>query len=173
MKKWIAANYPGTRLAITEYNWGALDKITGAIAQADILGIFGREGVDLATIWATVPPTSPAAFAWRMFLDYDGQGSGFGAISVQGATTDVDTVSVFASENETGTVTVLLLNKSLEDIEVPFEAPGLESRPIRVWRYSEADLKKIVPVDDASWGDDRRAKLALPALSMTMLVLPN
>ncbi len=173
MKKWIGANYPGTKLAITEYNWGALDKMTGAIAQADLLGIFGREGVDLATIWASVPPASPAAFAWRMFLDYDGQGTGFGTVSVQGTTTDADTVSVFASENETGTVTVLLLNKSREDIEVPFEAPGLESRPIRVWRYSDANLKQITQGDDVNWGEDQRAKIALPALSMTMLVLPN
>ena len=41
MQQWVDQNYPGTKLAITEYRWGALDSITGAIAQADILGIFG------------------------------------------------------------------------------------------------------------------------------------
>ena len=42
-----AAYYPGTQIGITEYNWGAEDHINGATAQADVLGIFGREGLDL------------------------------------------------------------------------------------------------------------------------------
>ena len=56
MKSWIAANYPGTKTAITEYNWGAQEHISGAVAQADILGIFGREGLDVGTVWG--PPDS-------------------------------------------------------------------------------------------------------------------
>ena len=55
MRDWVARNYPGTMTAITEYNLGALDHINGAIAQADLLGVFGREGLDLAAIWA--PPS--------------------------------------------------------------------------------------------------------------------
>jgi len=51
MKAWVTANYTGTQLAITEYNWGGLEHINGAVAQADVLGIFGREGLDLATLW--------------------------------------------------------------------------------------------------------------------------
>ncbi|MET0418571.1 MAG: glycoside hydrolase family 44 protein [Actinoplanes sp.] len=30
MKAWVAQYYPGTKVAITEYNWGALDDINGA-----------------------------------------------------------------------------------------------------------------------------------------------
>ena len=45
MKSWVATNYPGTKIGITEYNWGAEPSINGATAQADILGIFGREGL--------------------------------------------------------------------------------------------------------------------------------
>ena len=57
MKSWVATNYPGTKIGITEYNWGAEPYISGATAQADILGIFGREGLDLATRW-TCPGTN-------------------------------------------------------------------------------------------------------------------
>ena len=62
MKNWVATYYPGTKIGITEYNWGAEGHINGATAQADILGIFGREGLDLATRWTTPrhrarPPT--------------------------------------------------------------------------------------------------------------------
>ena len=51
MQQWVNQNYPGTKLAITEYSWGATNVITGAIAQADILGIFGAYGLDLGTLW--------------------------------------------------------------------------------------------------------------------------
>jgi hypothetical protein len=50
MRDWVDTWYPGTRLAITEYNWGGLDGLNGALAQADVLGIFGREGLALATL---------------------------------------------------------------------------------------------------------------------------
>jgi hypothetical protein len=51
LQQWVDQNYPGTNLAITEYNWGAFNSITGAIAQADILGIFGAYGLSLGTLW--------------------------------------------------------------------------------------------------------------------------
>ncbi len=44
VKTMIAKNYPGTKLAFTEYQYGGGADISGAIAQADALGIFGREG---------------------------------------------------------------------------------------------------------------------------------
>src|SRR5262249_52918178 len=41
----IQANYPGTKLSFSEYNYGGGTHISGGIAQADVLGVFGREGV--------------------------------------------------------------------------------------------------------------------------------
>ena len=37
----IAAHYPGTALSFTEWNYGGGTDISGAIATADVLGIFG------------------------------------------------------------------------------------------------------------------------------------
>ncbi len=51
MREKIAAHYPGTLLAITEYNYGGGDHVSGGVAQADVLGIFGREDVFAATLW--------------------------------------------------------------------------------------------------------------------------
>ena len=36
---------PGTKIAITEYNYGGDNHISGGIAEADALGIFGQQGV--------------------------------------------------------------------------------------------------------------------------------
>ena len=51
VRAWIDQYYPGTKLAITEYNWGGDDTNSGAVAQAELLAIFAREGVDLAARW--------------------------------------------------------------------------------------------------------------------------
>ena len=82
----------------SEYNWGGLEAIKGALAQADVLGIFGREGLDLATLWS--PPTinQPGMFAFRMYRNYDGQGSAFGETSLQAASADQDKLAVYAAE---------------------------------------------------------------------------
>ena len=57
LKNWVDTYYPGTTIGITEYNWGAENHINGATAQADIFGIFGREGLDMAARWTTPAST--------------------------------------------------------------------------------------------------------------------
>ena len=52
MNSKIAANYPGTKLSFSEYDYGGGGDISGGIAQADVLGIFGAQGVFAATQWA-------------------------------------------------------------------------------------------------------------------------
>ena len=53
LRSWVNTYYPGTSIGITEYNWGAEGHINGATAQADVFGIFGREGLDMAARWTT------------------------------------------------------------------------------------------------------------------------
>jgi hypothetical protein len=113
MKEWVDANYPGTKLAISEYNWGALDNINGALAQADVLGIFGREGLDLATLWSPPADTDPGAFAFLMYRNYDGTGDGFGDVSTEALSADQDTLSVYAAQRTSdGALTVMAINKT-------------------------------------------------------------
>jgi uncharacterized protein (TIGR03437 family) len=165
--------YPGTKLALTEYNWGALDDITGALAQADLLGIFGRERLDAATIWGTPQPTDPGAFAFAIYRNYDGRGAAFGETSVSAVSDDADKLSVFASERTDGALTVLVINKSASDLETPvalanFAAAG----QAEVWRYSASDLSAIVRVEDAAVVEGA-VRATFPAYSLTMLVAPR
>ena len=112
MRQWVADNYPGTMTAITEYNWGAPDSITGAIAQADILGIFGREQLDYATVWTSLSPTTPAAFAFKIYLNYDGNGGQFGGTSVSATSGNPDQLSIFAALRYDSALTSVVLNKT-------------------------------------------------------------
>src|SRR5262249_1617333 len=57
--------YPGTKLAFTEWNYGAANHISGAIAAADVLGIFGRYGVSLATYWSLTQDNAFVHAAFR------------------------------------------------------------------------------------------------------------
>ena len=75
LREKIEKNYPGTRLAITEYYYGGGADISGALAQADVLGIFGREGVFAAALWHTGRTDDRFIYAaFAMYRNYDGKG---------------------------------------------------------------------------------------------------
>src|SRR5262249_48137680 len=82
LKRWIESYYPGTRIGVTEYSWGADGHINGATAQADILGIFGREGLDMAARWPAPDASTPTYKIFKLYRNYDGLGSAFGDVSV-------------------------------------------------------------------------------------------
>jgi uncharacterized protein (TIGR03437 family) len=173
MRELVARNYPGTRTAITEYNWGALDHINGALAQADILGIFGREGLDLATIWGPPKPGQPGSFAFRIFRNYDGKGGTFGETGVLAASQDSGKLSVYAAERSDSALTVLVVNKALEPLTSRLEVSGFTgSDKAEVWRYSDADLTKIVRLADEPV-QGAAVAMAFPSNSITLLVLPK
>jgi hypothetical protein len=108
----IAQHYPGTKLAICEYDFGGGDHISGAIAQADVLGIFGREGIYAATIWRTLKADDYVYAAFRAYRDYDGKGGAFGATGLA-VSSDADpaVASLYASRNEKGDLILVAINK--------------------------------------------------------------
>lgn len=172
LREWVANNYPGTKTAITEYNWGAFDDITGAIAQADVLGIFGREGLDLATLWGPPTAAQPAAFAFRMYLNYDGLGGQFGSTSVQAATGDPDLLSIFASERSDRALTVLVLNKSTNDLSTSVSLASFTAGgTAEAYSYNSANLKAIVRVDDVAVDPAAGLSYTFPARSITLFVV--
>ena len=176
MKAWVTANYSGTKLAITEYNWGALDHINGAVAQADVLGIFGREGLDLATLWSPPASNEPGAFAFRMYRNYDGADHAFGETSVRAISADQDRLAIYAAKRGAdNALTLMIINKSLTQPltgtvtisgYVPFAAAPL-------YRYSVANLNTIVRQADQTITSNSFTA-AFPAASITLIELrPN
>ena len=88
LRNWVDTYYyPGTPIGITEYNWGAENHINGATTQADIYGIFGREGLDIGARWTTPATTTPTYKAMKMYRNYDGNRSAFGDTSVRATST--------------------------------------------------------------------------------------
>ena len=114
LKGWVNTYYPGTLTAITEYNWGAEGNINGATTQADILGIFGREGLDMAARWTTPANTTPTYKAIKMYRNYDGNKSAFGDTSISAAVPNPDNLSAFgALRSSDGALTLMVISKVL------------------------------------------------------------
>lgn len=172
MKQWIANNYPGTKTAITEYNWGALGHINGALAQADILGIFGREGLDLATLWEPPTVTQPGAFSFRMYRNYDGAGHQFGDISVQATSSDQEKLSVYAAQRSTdNALTLLVINKTAASLTSTLNLFGYTPKATAaVYRYSASDTGSINRLTDQTVSSSGFSA-TFPDNSITLFIL--
>src|SRR5712692_5107448 len=97
----INAEFPGMKIAITEYENGGWNHIAGTIAQADNLGIFGSQGVFAANFW---PPGGTYAYVlagFRAFRGFDGANASFGDTSLQATSSNVKNVVVYASSDST------------------------------------------------------------------------
>ena len=109
---------PGTKLSISEYNYGGGDEIAGAIAEADALGIFGVQGVFAAAEWQLLSNESYIAAAFNMYRDFDGNDGTFGDTSVFASTSDVTDSSIYASVDSSNTdvMTLVAINKSTQSL---------------------------------------------------------
>jgi hypothetical protein len=169
----VAGNYPGTKIGITEYNWGAEAYPNGATAQADLLGIFGREGLDLATRWTTPASNTPTFLAMKIYRNYDGNRSAFGDTSVAATVPNPDNLSAFAAiRTNDQALTVMVVNKALSGY-----TPVLlgvtnfaNSGRAQVWQLNASNV--ITRLADIPYTGGVVSNL-LPAQSVTLLVLPT
>ena len=113
VKQEIQSHYPGTKLSISAWYYGGGGDISGAIATADVLGIFGREGVDAAAVDLSGGDDAYTLAGFAAYLDYDGAGARFGDTSVSAVTNDLVGSSVYASTDSSNPehVVVIALNK--------------------------------------------------------------
>jgi hypothetical protein len=174
LQGWIKSfYYPGAPVAITEYNWGAEGFINGATTQADIFGIFGRQGLDMATRWTVPASTTPTYKAMMMYRNYDGKDSGFGDVSVQATGPNPDNLSAFAAQRTAdGALTIIVINKVLSGSTpvtiglANFTTAGAASV------YQLTEVNKIKHLANQPWSAGS-LKATVPAQSVTLFVLPK
>ena len=173
MREKIAAHYPGTRLAITEYNYGGGEHVSGGVAQADVLGIFGREDLFAATLWDLSGGMRYVDGAFALYCNYDGAGGRFGDTSIGAATSNHETTSVYASvdEGRDDRMVLVAVNKSTG----PTSAEVLVTHPVdfargQAWQIGAASATPARGPDLAPTA--RNAfRLEMPASSVTTVVL--
>jgi hypothetical protein len=182
MQAWVANNYPGTKTATSEYNWGGQEHINGALAQADLLGIFGQYGLDLATLWDP-PNTSqvPGLVAFEIYRNYDGANSKFGDIALASTSAAQGQLSVYgALRSSDQAVTVVVINKTYGALTSTLSLANLTATGnAKVYQYSNANLASIVALADqpvtAPSGGSTTSTIAatFPAASITLFVVPT
>jgi hypothetical protein len=194
LQKWVANDYPGTKTAIDEYNWGGLESINGALTQADVLGIFGQYGLDMGALWGA--PTSsqlPGLMAFEIYRNYDGHDSTFGdkalascsgtsAASCDSTGTNASAqnqLAVYgALRSSDNALTLVVINKSYGSLTSTLSLEGVTATgPAAVYQYSTANLNAIVAeaaqtVSPPSAGVST-ISYTFPAQSITLFVVPQ
>ncbi|HEV2845497.1 MAG TPA: glycoside hydrolase family 44 protein, partial [Thermoanaerobaculia bacterium] len=140
MRAWRDAYCPEMKLALAEYKWGRDDTLSGALAQAEALAIFGREGLDMALRWVAPQSNSLAEDAYRLYRDYDGAGGKVTGDSVRAASSDVDGVGSYAVRAANGKLFVLLFNKDTVVRDVTVTVAGGVTGNVDLWRLDGAGL---------------------------------
>jgi hypothetical protein len=139
MKDWIAQRYPGTKLAITEYNWGSDDGPSSALANAEVLAIFGREGVDLAARWVAPDANTRTEDSFKLYLNYDGYGSAVAGDSVQAISSDVDAVGGYAVLSSGNLLRTLLFNKDTSPRDTTVTLPAGFNQTAQLFGFDAAN----------------------------------
>lgn len=171
LKRWVAEYYPGTKLAIGEWSFGAVNHISGGLATAEALGRFGSEGLDAAYHWGGLPAGSPTYWAFRAFRNFDGDGGRFLDVSLQ--TEETADVSIFASADEARKHLVLvLLNKNADspiDATVDLSSCGAVTSS-RMFSYA-AGSKAFEKQEPKELAESRSGGVRAPLSPYSMTVL--
>ncbi|MEV1144673.1 glycoside hydrolase family 44 protein [Micromonospora sp. NPDC049799] len=173
MRELVDRHYPGTKIAMTEYSWGAYGHLNGALTQADILGIFGREGLDMANLWTAPGADQPVAHAFRIYRNYDGRGGSFGETSVRATSADQGKLAIYAAERGSDkALTLVVVNKTGDELTSPVALTGASAGAAEVYRYSGTNLAGIVREADQAVSSTGFTA-TFPANSITHLALPR
>jgi Glycoside hydrolase family 44 len=188
LQKWAADDWTSTKFpqrlktSIDEYNFGATESINGAVVQADVLGIFGKYGLDMATFWPTSTYTTqvPANMAFAIYRNYDGNKSMFGDQELSSTTGDQSQLAVYAaSRTSDGAVTIVVINKTYGPLTNTLSINNLTSTATaaQVFQYSNANLTAIVAQPNATItppasGTISTISATFPGQSITLIVIP-
>lgn len=180
----IEKYYPGTKLAVTEYNLAdiANEKVTGksvvaAIAETEALGAFAMNNVYLATYWGTLPDCPYVESAINLYTNYDGEGASFGDTLVESSTEDLSKSASFAAIDGTddSEVTVVLSNKDKDNsekavINIAGSSSDYKSAVVYAITQDNSDIRIIDVQNDVS---GNKIEVELPPLSVAQIVISD
>jgi hypothetical protein len=174
MKAMVNEIYPGTPLSFTEWGAGlaanAGTDFSTAIADADTLGVFGREGLGIASRWGGPTSGTPEYPAWKLFTNYDGAHHQFEPLSISATNNGNSALfSSFASLNSAGTVmTVMVLNKDPNNAaQANFNLSGFSASNYVAYTLSSTSSSAISASSSQSWS----ATQIFAPYSITLLVI--
>ncbi|NLK70108.1 MAG: glycoside hydrolase [Clostridiales bacterium] len=184
LKKSVDKYYPGTKIAITEYNLAdiANEKTTGknvisAIVEAETLGAFAENEIYLATYWGTLPECPYVESAINLYTNYDGKGSSFGDTLVEAKTEDVSKATAYAAinGNDDSKVGVVLSNKNktaTEKAVITIDGTSTNYKSAVVYAITQ-DHSDIRIIDVQNDLNGNKIEVELPPLSVAHVVISD
>jgi len=174
LKSWVSQYYPGLQTAITEYNWGDETNLNGATTQADVLGIFGQQSLDIATRWTVPANPSPTYLAAQIYRNYDGHLSTFGDTSVSATVPNPDLLSSFAAvRSSDNALTVMVINKQQGSTPVTLHLANFSSTgTAQAYQIASATQPSITQLGNIAVSNNAIA-MTVPSQSITLFVIPK
>ncbi len=159
---------PDTKLSITEYDYSAPNHISGAIAQADVLGIFCRENIFLSTKWGSISGFIKSAF--EIFRNYDNDFSAFGDLYINSNNSNNEDFSFYTSldSKDTSTIHLIAINKNYDsekNINLYINSEKSYEQ-ILLYRVESSD-SLIYQVNVSDLFSENKLDLLLPPLSVS------
>jgi mannan endo-1,4-beta-mannosidase len=124
-------NFPGTRIAVTEYNYGGAGQLASGLALADALARFARPEMLLAAHWGALDGWLGTAF--RLYRNFDGLGGRFPDTDLPAAVSRPDGLTVRAGR-EGQRLHLVLINRTTTERPVDL-ATDRPLPPSRLTRY--------------------------------------
>lgn len=176
--------YPGTKLAITEYNLGDIanetttgKNITAAIAETEALGAFALNDVYLATYWGTLPNCPYVESAINLYTNYDGKGGSFGDTLVEAKTDDLSKAAAFAAvdNGDDSEVTLVLSNKDMTNSQnavISLDGTDIDYTSAAVYAITQdgTDIRVIDVQNDVT---GNTVNVTLPPMSVAQIVISD
>jgi hypothetical protein len=170
LRAWIDGRFTGAaaaarpKIAFSEYNWGNDAGASSTLAQAEVLAVFGREGVDLATRWVAPDDGTKIEDAFLLYLNYDGVGGKVVGNSIPATTTNVDQIGAYAVRNGS-TLYLLLFNKDTVPRSAAVNVAGGITQAVPLFRFTATTRLAAAGSATPSGGV---LTLTLPARSATL-----
>lgn len=170
----IDAEFPGTKIAITEYENGGDNHIAGTIAQADNLGIFGAQGVFAASLWPLSSNIPYILAGFRAYRGFDGANADFGDTSLAATSSNVQNVMLYASSDSTqpGRLVFVAINRSRSSQVTAINGANLSGTATiyQMTAATAAGQNPIHPVQVQTLSvSGTSMAITLPALSVTTI----
>lgn len=170
MRSWVDECYPGLQTSLGEYNFGGEQDVSGGVAQAELLGVFAREGLDYAFLWLFPTPNSSHWFAYKLLRNPDGKHTAVGEQYLPSTCSAPTDVSVHTYRAADGRLSFVLINtRAAKDARVTLRlAQPIPAQDATVWEYSGVDRFSL-----GQWPakrvEGRTIALDVPAMSAVRL----
>ncbi|HMA65434.1 MAG: glycoside hydrolase family 44 protein [Fibrobacterota bacterium] len=171
LKKSIDTSYPGTKLGITEYNYGGSAHISGGLALCDVLGVFGSKGVYVANYHESVKGFLAPAF--QMYQNFDGKSSTYGDTSVAALSPNAEEYSVYASIDSKSSklLHIMLINKKSTESAVTFQIKGTKQYKSGIVYALTKDSVTIGRLKDVDPITDNNVSYTVPGYAVLHFIL--